>query len=798
MKFSLKWLGDFIPVKDFLKDPYVLSKALTKSGLEVDDVEDQRMLYEGIVIAKIKSIKKHPGADRLTVCEVFDGKKTYQVVCGAKNHKEGDLVVLTKVGVKLPDFTIKKSKIRGVESEGMLASKSELGFEDSEEKGIWILKEGKVGESFSQALGLDDVILDVATPPNRPDVLSHKGLAREVALLFNLPFKNRKISLSLDKKLIAKKEISVQVENEDFCSRYCGRVIKDVKIKSSPPWLKKRLESLSLKSINNVVDITNFILWDQGQPLHAFDFDKIKKIEVGFLKKEKSFKALDEESYQISKTDLVIKEGDRVLALAGVIGGQDSAISDQTKNIFLESASFSKEKVRRSSRSLGLETDSSYRFSRGIDEKESLEAMNMACSFIKEEAGGRISYDFLDEKKKEEKLGSIEISLEEISSRLGYEISSKDFVKEIKKSGSEIKEKKGKFFITPPSYRKDLLIKEDLIEEFARLRGYDEIPETLPFCKPQTSKPSFERIRSLTQFLSARGFLQAIRHSFSDPVFYKEFLKEQFFLEDALGKSHNKETFFVDNPIRPELSFMRPLLSPSAVSTVIYNMRRNNKFGQMFEISPVFWKEKKEYKEDLHLSLIRFGEDIDIWRDKKTPPVFHLKSDLEALLDHFQLKYTFKQAKIPFLNPGALILTVRGEDVGFLGHLHLGLRKKYKIPMDVAIFEMKFDKDTKSSLKYKPFSSLPLVEKDLSFLVPSSVSAETVRSEIKKCLGGVCEKVEIFDVFHEKEERSLSFRIHFKASDKSFTDDELQGFLNKAISQVKDKFSIHLKQEKTL
>ena len=467
MKFSLKWMNDFVPMGRFLNEPELLRRDLTQAGLEVDSIEDQGLKWKNIQTACIESVKRHPQADRLTVCRVSTGTAFYSIVCGAKNHRPGDKAVLALPGAVLPNnFRIKKSRIRGLESQGMLCSRKELGLdeqdcegerdEQSQEEGIWILPaETLPGQNFSEFISLNDIVLDMTAPPNRPDLLSHRGLARETASLFSLPFSDKTNTVKAAPGLSVKKSLPVQVEQPDLCPRYCGRLIEGVKIGPSPPWLKNRLKKLGLKSINNVVDITNFILWDRGQPLHAFDRDKIKSLSVGLLpvgfpKKEARFFSLDDKELKITDKELVIKDGDRILALAGIIGGKDSRITEETKNIFIESACFAPDRIRKTARRLGLETDSSYRFSRAVDQNESLTALNQACFLIQQTAGGRVSEDVYDIAAVQSTQARIRINTQDLSGRLGFQVSSEDFESEMKKTGSQITLVNGGFEVLPP------------------------------------------------------------------------------------------------------------------------------------------------------------------------------------------------------------------------------------------------------------------------------------------------------------------------------------------------------------
>ena len=916
MKFSLKWLADFIEVKEFFKEPENLVKTLTQAGLEVDSFEDQKAQFKNVVVAQIESVEKHPQADRLTFCKVSTGENSYSIVCGAKNQKAGDKVVLARPGAILPgNFVIKKSRIRGIDSEGMLASRTELGFEQKDkEEGIWILaKEAKVGLDFSKQLGLEDIIFEIEVPPNRSDCLSHKGLAREISCLFSLPFSAKEYSIKGDDSLSVQKSFKVEVKDKKSCPRYCGCLIEGVKIGESPTWLKERLQSLGLKSINNVVDITNFVLKDRGQPLHAFDRDKIQTLIVDRSQEDEKFLALDETEIVLTGEELTIRDEDRVLALAGVIGGMDTSITQETKNIFIESAYFAPEKVRRTSRRFGLETDSSYCFARAVDLTAVREAMDLACFLIQKEAGGKISKDFYDIYEKQKSPENIKISLEDLESRLGYEVLSSEFQDWMTRLGCEVQTlgQKNVFEVLAPSYRPDLKIKEDLIEEFARLEGYDKVPEKFVSVSglPKDFEAHFLNSQKLISFLSGKGWYQAINYSFGDPDFYKDFLNGKYYLENLLEeenlednllqekqaipnkteiyeareevenlredeknikanlegrkksadddyriykqtgskkyyekaikkyeevknmenelnnlkqekknteeewnrlklkenqnkeekqRANNKQVFSVDNPISQQLSLMKPLLAPDLVKNIVSNFRHNNKFGQIFELSPVFYKEDESYKQDTHLGMALWGSPVDIWKSKRTPNVYYIKSVLESLFEAFRIKgFLWKSAKISFLHPKqSLLLSFQNKVVGFLGSLHPQLLQKYKIPLDVALAEFHWDtlkQAGKKPLKFKSFSNLLTVEKDISFVIPSSISVEEVKREMKKSLGSLCDHIEVFDVYEKQGERSVSFRMYLTPEEKSWTDEQFQVFFNKVIENVHKKFSIKLK-----
>lgn len=807
MKFSLKWLGDFIEIKPFLEDPESLARALTQAGLEVESFEDQKADFKDLVIAELQSVEKHPQADRLTLCKVSTGSESYSIVCGAKNHKVGDKAVLAKPGAVLPgDFIIKKTRIRNVESEGMLASRTELGLDlENKDAGIWILpKEARVGQSLSAYLELEDVIFDVSVQPNRSDCLSHKGLAREISCLFSLPFLEKKLSLQTKSSLSVRKSLKLEVKDKRSCPRYSGRLIEGARVAESPDWLKNRLQSLGLKSINNIVDVTNFVLWDRGQPLHAFDRDQIQTLTVAPSTKGEKFLALDESELNLTGEELTIRDKDKVLALAGVIGGMDSGITEKTKNVFIEAAGFAPESIRRTSRRFGLETDSSYRFARGIDQNAVREAMDLACALIQKTAGGSVSEDFYDVYDQKISSPSINISLEDLETRLDYSVSASEFESWMKRMGCEVKTKNKDFEIIPPSYRQDLNIKEDLIEEFARLQGYDKVPEKAPpvVPLPKESDSHFVHSQNLKNFLSAKGWQESIHYSFCDPNYYKEFLKGKFFLEelDKINKESHKNIFSVNNPISRQLSLMKPLLAPDVIKNVVNNFRHNNKFGQIFELSPVFYKSGEDYRQESHLALALWGHPIDIWNNQKASNIYSLKSVLEVLFETFRIKgcsWRESNGVIPFLHPKqSLVLNFQNKMIGFLGSLHPQLLQKYKTPLDMALAEICWDplsQAVQKPLRFKSFSNLLTVEKDLCFVIPPPLPVEKVQREIKKSLGPICEKTDIFDIYEKQGDRSVSFRMYLTPEKKPWTDEELQSLLDKVIDHIYKTFDISLK-----
>ena len=891
MKFSLQWLNDFVDTDDFLKDPKLLETALTDTGLEVEGTEDLRLQH--VIVAEIQSVKKHPNADRLSLCRVWTGEETVPVVCGAKNPKKGQKAVLALPGAVLPGHSekVKKTKIRGEISCGFLASRSELGLEGGDtEEGIFILPSPSVpGTLFARlADPLNfDILMNVTVTPNRADCLSHLGLAREISSLFNRPFRPRpadpredirslmerrkredllqrqapspmrqksgrqktsgpdgiahsplSVSERKNKPSMAgvsplspeekdgyglkksdEKKTFLQITDSRACPRYCGRLIEGVTAAPSPLWLKERLKKSGIKSINNIVDVTNYILLDQGQPLHVFDRDKIISLSVAPSQKGEKFLTLDKKELTLTGEELTIRDKNGVLALAGVIGGMDSAVSDETKNIFVESACFRPESVRRTTRRFGLETDSSYRFSRGTDPEGTLSALNRACFMIQELAGGKIHPNTFDKYPHPLEQKKIRILLSDVSRRLGLKITPEEFkdymirlkceVARTTASGGATEtnsqttetETDAVFEVIPPSFRQDLSAPEDLMEETARLKGYGQIPmaEVRPMKRDTEPDRSFARKTTLSTALKNHGWREAIHYSFSDPDLYEDFLKDrERFVATGLPLG---ETFSVSNPISSRLSLMKPLLLPDIFQSVAGNVRKNNKYGRIFETSSVFQKKENDYRETPHLGLACWGEPLNFRFTGKTSNIFHIKSALEFLLKRFRWRgWTWKPPSNPpgFFHPGqSLSLWMGDRPLGIAGTVHPSYKLKYKATGDMAFGEFNLKalwERLQSPLRFKPFSELSAVERDLCFVIPENIPSGEILSAIQKTLGRICSKVTVFDIYGKGEERSLSFRMFLTPEKRALTDEELSALQNKVIEQITRQFpAVHLK-----
>lgn len=820
MKISFKWLNDYIDVQDYATKPQELAALLTAAGIEVEGIENRAKLFENVVVGHILQKGQHPNADRLTLCQVATGEGVvHQIVCGARNHNEGDRVVVALPGAVLPgDFAIKRSQIRGVDSGGMLCSEKELGLkkEDAEESaGILILPENApVGQPFAKYMGYDDILLELKVTPNRSDCLSHFGLAREIAALLGREVKFPKLNLE-ETGGSTRQTVALELRASDLCPRYAGRAVKGVKIAPSPAWLRSRLEAVGLSTINNVVDITNFVMMELGQPLHAFDQREIRgrKIVIARAEKGEKFTTLDGTELKLDSTELTIRDGERAVALAGIVGGQNSGIQDDTTDIFIESAYFTPSAVRRTARKFGVETDSSYRFARGTNPEAVLLARDRAATLIREIAGGEIMGEPYDEYPKPIEREPIEIGLATVESRLGYPVTVQDFTRWMARLGCETivvsEGEKPTWKVRPPMFRWDLLIDMDLVEEYARLNGYQHIPERIP---PFASMPAEHELDFVLEaktrrLLQGEGCLQAVNYAFIGRAYQESVLGELERVR-ASGLKAAEEPVAIVNPLNEEINVMRTALTPGLLKNVLHNSRHGNAFGRIYELGYGHFKTSESggsYVQESRLGFAFWGDAEDMWR-KKGPSalvVFALKGVVENWLRGMGIqRFRWIQLNTKnapgFLHPGqAAVLEFEGKPVGFLGTLHPSLAEEMKIREVAAIAEFNMDalmNGQPRPLKYKSISKMPAVDRDIALQMPKDLPAATVEAEIKKVAGELLREVRVFDVFEggtlPAGQRSVAFRLVFQAQNSTLEDQKVNELRDQVTRAVTEKFGI--------
>lgn len=809
MKISLKWINEYVDIKEYLSQPKELAQILTAAGLEVESIEDQSKNFQHVVIGHILEKGVHPNADRLSLCQVATGEgRLHQIVCGAQNHKQGDYVVVALPGAVLPgDFAIKQSKIRGVDSSGMLCSEKELGLKN-ESEGILILdSNAPIGKSFSEYMGLDDVLLELKVTPNRADCLSHFGLAREIASLLNKPCELKIKSLH-ESGASTKKSIALNVQSE-LCPRYAGRCIYNIKVKDSPDWMKKRLESLGMKSINNIVDVTNYVMLELGQPLHAFDMSELHgaQINVSLAKPQEKFISLDGTEKTLTGDELCIRDQDRIVALAGVVGGQNSGIKDTTQNVFLEAAYFISSSVRKTSRALNIETDSSYRFGRGVNPEAVALAMNRAAQLIQEVAGGEIGSEAYDHYPNAVQKNKISITSSFVAEKLGYSVSNEQLESYLKRLGCQLQNGVGQeLLVEPPLFRSDLTIEMDLVEEYARLHGYQHIPEKLPELReaPSADATPFKVEQRIRKYMTEFGYHQAVNYAFGSESWNQKILGDVQALSPFGLRSIAKPIRLV-NPLNEELAFMRTSVIPSLMKNLSHNVHHSVSSGRLFELGFAHYEENQSYHQESRLGFVAWGAEDELWkRSSEVPQVFQLKSTVQNLMRKLQIsrvQFVSQKQVSEFLHPQQSAgIQVEGKFVGFVGTIHPSLAESLKIRCDVALCELNLDKLMQGQprqLKYSKISRQPMVDRDLSLVMPLDLAVSDVESVIKQTAGNLLKNIQVVDVFKggnlKPDQRSVSIRLQFQDQEISLEDKQINELRDKIVQTLNQKYSIQLR-----
>ncbi len=785
MKFSLNWIQDFIDVSEFLKKPEELAQILTQAGLEVEGWEGCAELPY-VVIGHIEKLEKHPDADKLTLCQVKVGEGDVRsIVCGAKNHKQGDKVVAALVGAVLPgDFKIKKSKIRGVESEGMLCSVSELGLAKSSE-GIMILDSlAPVGESYWDYGKHADWVFEVNVTPNRADCLSHWGLAKELSCLLNKKLTPPKVEVKKE-QLVAVNLPKVSIKADKHCPRYALAAAQGLEVGESPEWIKNRLEKVGLNPKNNLVDITNYVMMEVGQPLHAFDASEIQgnEIVIELSKEHENFETLDGQKLELTGQELMIRDSKKNLALAGIMGGLNSGVQDSTKSIYIESAYFKPGSVRKSARRFGIQSDSSYRFTRGTDPESVLMGIQRA-SYLYASLGAKLSSDVTDIYPKAVEAKEIEVDLIKLNRRLGLDVSSvgfEDWCSRLRFKILDHNKETSIYKVLPPLDRQDMIYFEDVVEEMGRLEGYDNIPEVLPAMNEGITSDESE-------FTQEQVLADKIIRTGAKECYYYQFDSSKNLSELSLGKNElnslglfdSGEFVSLQNPLNEDMNIMRPSLLPQMFSSILKSQKRNIEKSYLFEIGSVFSQVEKSYKQSgrLCFGLWNHGSEL---HNVSVEPVLQLKAKLEEVFQALGLKswsWRSLKSESTFFHPGQSVeLIFQGKPAGVLGSVHPKWVEQFDgKPLALAEFKLDpFLSLVKRKVVFKGFvSDYPGVERDMTVLVPKGESVELVSKALSKNAQPYLEKLWVTDVFDKGDKgKSVSYRLRLSSKDKTLTDDEL-------------------------
>lgn len=792
MKFSESWLREWVNPSI---DTAELMHQLTMAGLEVDGHEAVAGEFSGVVVGQIVSFDRHPDADKLNVCVVNTGDETQQIVCGAPNVKQGMKIPVAKVGAVLPgNFKIKKAKLRGVESFGMCCAEEELGLADSSDGLMELREDAPVGICIREYLGLDDVAIDVDLTPNRGDCLSIAGLAREVGTLtrteVTVPEVNSVAAVHDEVRGVA-------LEAPQACARYAGRVVKNVNVNANTPiWMQEKLRRSGIRSIDPIVDITNFVLLELGQPMHAFDLAKLDgDIRVRMSQPEEKLTLLDGQEVELSEGTLVIADQSSAVAMAGVMGGEPSSVTSETKDILFEAAYFDQIAIAGKARSYGLHTDSSHRFERGVDFQLQEKAIERATALLIEIAGGEPGPLFVEESTSDVPAGrTVELASAKVESLLGLKISDEDIQEILTRLGLVVSEKTDAGWVFEvPSYRFDISIEEDLIEEVGRIYGYNNLPRTLPVADMQLlSEPEvISPLSSVRSQLVSSGYQEAITYSFIEPKLQKLFDPEL-------------EPKALANPISADMAVMRTSLIPGLVKALQYNANRQQSRIRLFETGQVFIPQGDQLAQIDHIAGVAFGSrQPESWHGAKdSVDFFDVKGDIEAVLGLTGALETISFESCsdnPAFHPGQTAKLMKGDQlVGFVGALHPSVGKQADLPGTVIAFELELGLILEGNIpEFKEISKFPEVRRDLALIVDESVNVSKIKKCIEQNSGEFMNSVSIFDVYQgkgiEEGHKSIALGLTWQHPERTLNDEEINQHVDTVINALDKEYQAKLR-----
>jgi len=793
MRISLNWLREYVDIKDISVEE--LSEKITKAGVNVEKIEKNSI--KNLVIGKVLECQDHPDSDHLKVCQVDIGTEQLQIICGASNVDKDQKVIVAKEGAFLPgEFLISKTKIRGIESQGMICALFELGLENKEEnydKGIHVLNDkAPIGEDPLEYLGLNDVIFELDLNPNRSDCTNHLGFAYEVATILD-----KDVSLpDLEVHEIeesAKDQLDIKI-NTDKCPLYTAKIVKNVEIKESPEFIQKRLQACGMRPINNLVDISNYVMLEYGQPLHFFDADKINnEIIVRLAEEKEEVITLDKKLQSLQSNDIVISNEKEVLAIAGVMGGLNSSIDENTKNIIIESALFDSYSVRYTSLRLDLRSEASLRFEKPLNHEYTHQALLRACHLLEKYAAGEVLKDevVVDNLEKESKV--LEISQTEINSLLGMSLSIEEISSIFKRLSFKVKEKDTMFIVEVPNRALDIKLKADLIEEIGRIYGYENIVSKLPMqpIKVGGYQPKIAFRKDISKRMRSLGL---------DEVRTYTLISD----EEALTFNQEKDSLIkVLSPMSSDRTTLRQSVLPSLLKTIEYNLSRQVKDINIYEISNVYFKEKDTYCEELKLGLVMSGNYSDnLWQGKKGEVDYYvIKGIVENLLNHlgFSGRFSFKADSLskefnPYMSSRILI---DNQEVGFIGCIHPNLSKNPLYLGELSLEKIYTIKP--KEFKYHEISKFPNIIKDAAFIFDKEITADTIIETIKKVDQKILKDIQIFDYYQgeklSNDKKSIALSFIFEDNQRTLTDDEVMIVFNQIIQVVTEELKGELRNK---
>ncbi|PAD63892.1 phenylalanine--tRNA ligase subunit beta [Bacillus siamensis] len=783
MFVSYKWLEDYVDLQGI--DPAVLAEKITRAGIEVEGIEYKGEGVKGVVIGHVLEREQHPNADKLNKCLVDIGaEEPVQIICGAPNVDKGQKVAVATVGAVLPgNFKIKKAKLRGEASHGMICSLQELGIESKlvakeYAEGIFVFpNDAETGADAMAALQLDDAILELGLTPNRADAMNMLGVAYEVAAILGTEVKLPETSYEKAAEKAAD-AVSVKIEDTQVNPHYAAKIIKNVKIGPSPLWMQTKLMNAGIRPHNNVVDITNFVLLEYGQPLHAFDYDRFgsKEVVVRKAAENETIVTLDEQERKLSSSHLVITNGEKAQAVAGVMGGAESEVREDTTAILLEAAYFDGQTVRKASRDLGLRSEASARYEKGIDPARVLLAAERACSLIQAYAGGEVLSGTVEENHLEIEANNIHVSVDKVNAVLGMTITKEEIISIYKRLGFAVGEAKDVLVVTVPSRRGDIKIEEDLIEEAARLYGYDNIPSTLPETAGTTGglTPYQAKRRKVRRFLEGAGLSQATTYSLTNDKKAAAF---------AIEKSFNT---MLALPMSEERSILRHSLVPNLLEAVSYNLARQTDSVALYETGSVFLT-KEENTKPVEKERVA-GAVTGLWRknlwqgEKKPVDFFVVKGIVEGLLHQLNVsdRIEFVQSERKNMHPGRTAnILLNGSLAGFIGQVHPAMEKELDIK-ETYVFELDLHAlltEETEPVVYTAIPKYPSVTRDIALVADKTVTSGQLEAVIKEAGGALLKEVTVFDVYEgehmEEGKKSVAFSLQYVNPEQTLTEEEV-------------------------
>lgn len=812
MKISFNWLKEYV---DIDISPEELAEKITAAGIEIEQIVYLNNGISNVVVAKVLKAEKHPNADKLKLCEVTtDEKNKYQVVCGAPNVDAGQKIPFALIGATLPNnMKIKKAKLRGIESQGMICSARELGLNEEtltaeQKEGILVLDDNlPLGKSIIEVLNLDDCIFELDLTPNRSDCLSVINVAREIAAILDKKVKLPEISLKEEEESI-ENQVKITIQDPDLCARYSARIVKNVKLQPSPEWLQHRLRCAGIRPINNVVDITNYVMLEMGQPLHAFDYSllKDKEIIVRRAKKDEEIITLDGVKRKLNEEMLLITDPEKPIALAGVMGGENTEVTDKTVDVLIESAYFDPISVRKTSTIFGLRSESSIRFEKGINIETVILANNRAAQLMAQLADGEVLKGVIDKYPQVKNRKQVKLKLNKVNQVLGTNIDNSLIKNYLTKLNFTIlEENPEEIKVEVPPYRADIFIEEDLIEEVARMYGYDNIPVTLPYGNTNVGKKSEEqKIRDIIcDKLVALGLNEIVTYSFINKNNFDKIL----LADDDIRRN----VVSILNPLSEEQGVMRTTLLPSLLETISKNISRRNDNIGIFELGKVyipnrFPKDKELPEERWALGIAVRGILSSDWQTEGQPVDFYyLKGIVESLFYKLRLapvKFKSCQDNYTF-HPGRTADIYLGDElIGFLGEIHPLVAENYDILGRNYIAEIDIEKilkDKQQNIMYKSLPKFPGVLRDLAIVVEENIAAHDLLQDIKDNGGKLLKEINIFDVYQgnqiQKGYKSIAFSLKFQSEEKTLTDEEINKYFEKIQESLEKKFKAILRSK---